>query len=993
MYQSLLSKINIARGRSSKFFKVDLHVHSHESDDFPRAGHKSGSSSNITERDKSATTKDFIDAGNKAGLKLMAITDHNKSKIAEEIASLSDQNLAILPGMEVSVKTSFLPESTVHILSIFPEKFGNADIERVFGKGGMALYSERKDDAVLNIPIDEFIKSVHSNRGICIASHVNSNKGIRTLFRESSAKLIRTKLRKLEFERRENKNDISPQEKLELESLVSEWKELEDELQNQYLLFLTEFEFDAVEVQKSNDKQFYSGTHVDDLGIRPIPCVIGSDAHNLSDIGLKGNCTYIKMTRPGFDDLKKALLDPGTRIRFEDDVPSPPIARILGIQFDGGFFQQHTISFSDNLTCLIGGRGSGKSATLEALRYVLGHPTNHLFKDKQQDIQDRLKYTLQDADIKIAFVDHNGDTYILKRRYGESRTGCYEIDGTARAEIDVAVASNLQAKIFGWGEIEELARNKREQLLLIDGFVPELKVTKERIEDLHRTIRENTNKITTLAEEIKSLLPRVAELPTKKALLSKLNSDALNAVFSDYDKNQQAQGAIEGLRNTVIENRKPFLQSDLEPFQLKEVLEEALKDILTKINNYSWENQLKVQFGSSANQLQEQYQSLLNVWEQLIEILNEIKNKLEIEGVDIDNNLNKAAEEAETSDAKSMLSKRKTLTEEVNALQAIQDQIDQKQQNLQTLLQDRWGRIVPELQQARRNATKIRRGKLSVINSQLRSLTATAKVNVTLLHQKERKAFMLTLGTGIKGDPEGLLKKVNRHYIADKYAEHYSKRHSPHTFVQAILDEADEAGKNLQISSEENDNVTKVISQENALDVRKHLHPKIDGGPYLEPEKLRKLLEIEHCDTEDLVQISLDERLIEELSPGQRCSALIPIILLEGDCPLIIDQPEDNLDNKLVFSLVVDIVRGLKEKRQIIVATHNPNIPVSGDAEQIVVFETLTRERCEKIILGSIDCEDVVDQVKGIMEGSEEAFRIRAEKYGYKMRAKPEQKS
>ena len=113
---------------------------------------------------------------------------------------------------------------------------------------------------------------------------------------------------------------------------------------------------------------------------------------------------------------------------------------------------------------------------------------------------------------------------------------------------------------------------------------------------------------------------------------------------------------------------------------------------------------------------------------------------------------------------------------------------------------------------------------------------------------------------------------------------------------------------------------------------------------------------------------------------------MIPIILLESNCPLIIDQPEDNLDNKLVFNLVVDILRCLKEQRQIIVATHNPNIPVSGDAEQIIVFDATSRETCEILEQGSIDDTAVIHQIKTIMEGSEDAFRIRAEKYGYQLR-------
>jgi len=180
--------------------------------------------------------------------------------------------------------------------------------------------------------------------------------------------------------------------------------------------------------------------------------------------------------------------------------------------------------------------------------------------------------------------------------------------------------------------------------------------------------------------------------------------------------------------------------------------------------------------------------------------------------------------------------------------------------------------------------------------------------------------------------------------------------------------------------------VIREITPERAQRVAQHLSPRTEPGePYLDASKLEQLLQLEHLDTEDLPIICLDDKPIEDLSPGQRCSTLIPIILLESDCPLLIDQPEDNLDNKLVFDLVVDILRGLKEKRQIIVATHNPNIPVSGDAEQVIVFESSSRECCEVVRQGSIDEEDVVYQIKAIMEGSEEAFRIRAEKYGYRL--------
>ena len=131
-------------------------------------------------------------------------------------------------------------------------------------------------------------------------------------------------------------------------------------------------------------------------------------------------------------------------------------------------------------------------------------------------------------------------------------------------------------------------------------------------------------------------------------------------------------------------------------------------------------------------------------------------------------------------------------------------------------------------------------------------------------------------------------------------------------------------------------------------------------------------------------QITLDGEPIAGLSPGQRCSALVPIILLQGTHPLIIDQPEDNLDNKLVFDLVVEILRNLKEHRQIIVATHNPNIPVSGDAEQILVFEPVNKFTGKISTQGSIDDAAVIEAVKNIMEGGAAAF-LSVQKYRYRL--------
>jgi ABC-type Mn2+/Zn2+ transport system ATPase subunit len=122
-------------------------------------------------------------------------------------------------------------------------------------------------------------------------------------------------------------------------------------------------------------------------------------------------------------------------------------------------------------------------------------------------------------------------------------------------------------------------------------------------------------------------------------------------------------------------------------------------------------------------------------------------------------------------------------------------------------------------------------------------------------------------------------------------------------------------------------------------------------------------------------------RPIKELSAGQRCSAILPIILLSGEGPLIIDQPEDNLDNRLVREVVVNILAAMKLRRQIIIATHNPNLPVLGDSEQVLALRAVGQANCAIDAVGDIDQPSVVHSITEIMEGGREAFQYRQSVY------------
>jgi len=116
------------------------------------------------------------------------------------------------------------------------------------------------------------------------------------------------------------------------------------------------------------------------------------------------------------------------------------------------------------------------------------------------------------------------------------------------------------------------------------------------------------------------------------------------------------------------------------------------------------------------------------------------------------------------------------------------------------------------------------------------------------------------------------------------------------------------------------------------------------------------------------------------LSTGQRCTTILPILLTQNERPLLIDQPEDNLDNAFVYDTIVRALRDIKGNRQVIFVTHNPNIPVLGEAERVFVFSSDGQHATLKQV-GTVD--DCREEIERILEGGREAFLLRKERYGH----------
>jgi predicted ATPase len=119
---------------------------------------------------------------------------------------------------------------------------------------------------------------------------------------------------------------------------------------------------------------------------------------------------------------------------------------------------------------------------------------------------------------------------------------------------------------------------------------------------------------------------------------------------------------------------------------------------------------------------------------------------------------------------------------------------------------------------------------------------------------------------------------------------------------------------------------------------------------------------------------------IDKLSMGQKGTVLLKLFLAEGDYPIILDQPEENLDNKFIYYELVGAMRNAKLNRQVLIATNNANLVVNTDAEQIIIAEYIDGKISYKS--GAIESSEIREEIMRLLEGGQEAFKKREQKYG-----------
>jgi len=683
---------------------------------------------------------------------------------------------------------------------------------------------------------------------------------------------------------------------------------------------------------------------------RPMAFINARDVAQPSDLAEPGASCFIKMTRPTFDAFVTAFKDPESRVRLNSQMGEHHYSRIEALSITGGYLDGLKTGFSDHLNTAIGGRGTGKSTLLECLRYALDleHKGPEARKQGDRIVKENLG---PGGSITVTLVSatNQGARYKVVRRYGEPPR-VHDPDGnvsTLHPSRDLLPGIEL----YGQNEIFELARDESALVRVLSRFMPQDDA------DRARRLGEVRKRLAGNATQLEQALSGQDELEQDLARLPKLNEQAAQYKALGIEEKLKQLPLLEKERQL-----KPRLGEEITRVdEAVQALREALPDLVF-LSDSALDGLPHADILRKGRDLLDALKAAgTEAVTKLNAALEQARTGLDALGTELDSVLEDAEKALETEFAKLPDVAGKRGPEVGRAYQALLRQIEQiqpKQARLTTardltkaLQQDRRN-LLAELSDLRGQRTG---GLLDVAKRLSRKLSG--KIKVQVLAGGNRQALKTWL-CALPG-------------ISEKRA--------------AWVDEAEDLTVPALVQA--------IRSGEEALRANGW---GITAGMAETLCKLseRQLMELEVIDLDDRVDLELnvshegdrraEYRPLHKLSTGQQCTAILHLLLLENVDPLIMDQPEDNLDNAFIAERIVTELREAKTERQFIFATHNANIPVFGDAEWIGVFSadedhgTLGEDA-----QGSIDVPVIRDQAARILEGGKDAFLQRQDKYGY----------
>jgi len=670
--------------------------------------------------------------------------------------------------------------------------------------------------------------------------------------------------------------------------------------------------------------------------------VQGSDSHSMKRFEHQDPnkpWTRIKLTELSFQALRVALIDPTARVRACASVPRS-IPRVRGIALTGGFLHQEAIHFSDNLNCFIGGRGTGKSTAIRAVAYAFG--LNDEFGEYENCPESVIVYC----------QDEHGVQY----RYTRTRSGEIEVKAKEDNSISDVPADSFRIEYFGQGELSKVAEDPLKNPQLLQDFL-------DRHTNLSDLVEGEKTLVARLRENAGRLLPMEIsfnQLEGKKKSLGDIQTKlkvAEEGKLKDIVSRQSQLASEKAIRDSIEETATTYttgwnlssIQRDFD--QLLATVgactndpasQKALTEVRTAFQSTnqtikSLETQLNTAVGSCAVTLRKLAGELKASHQRMTA---EIAAKIA--------DLRARGQATDLTGLNTLFQQKTTLATEISA-------IEQRSQE-RTQCRDDRAKLRTDLAAIRSKMTERRKAQLKGINSNL----ATTIRDYTV--------FVRYDDAGIISQFERFLQeKMHGTYLHDNVIQTVCSNVTPSQLADLILDGN---YQNLATAAKVSlDGAQKIIDKFRLWEVLYELQA------LAKPPKPIITVRTKSTPPRDIP--------VFQLSDGQRHTILLTIAMLaDTNVPLVIDQPEDDVDNAFIFSSIVTTLRAIKEKRQVILVTHNANIAVLGDSELLL---PMCRENdCGKVVKrGSIDSTPTKQEVQNILEGGPAAFLRRKEIYGH----------
>jgi ABC-type cobalamin/Fe3+-siderophores transport system ATPase subunit/predicted metal-dependent phosphoesterase TrpH len=653
--------------------------------------------------------------------------------------------------------------------------------------------------------------------------------------------------------------------------------------------------------------------------------VEGSDCKSIDEIGAKDGETWLKIGDFTFEAVKYALSDYSNRVKISQPERYKH-SYIKNISFEGGTLDGKQVNFSPELNTLIGIRGSGKSSILETIRYVLDIPFGEQATDKKYKSA-LIAHTLGSGGKTIITAkDQYGSEFQVKRIFNELP----EVFFDNQLQPGVSIRETIIRKPIYFGQ-KDLSSSG-------EGFEKDL-VEKLIGESLYSIRNEIADKKQVVSNIISSLqkLNHIDDL-IEETTQQKQDAEFKLKRFSEYGVEEKFNSqtnfdADEQKINQILKDVASY-RDDLDNFlNLHEEI----------VNSHS---------AYASNQNQEFFQNFMDEYAKIVKILEQQNSdKKTVDEIII--SLQEKFTKFQTL--------KKSFTEEFAGTRR-KIEVELKKKGIVSINLEEYPTLKRKITSTTQKLDALKKQKAQTTSIKTELLQTLSELNTLWLNEFQTikkqldkindKHSALTIETGFKEDSKGFLGFMKSTFKGSNIRE---------TAYQNLVDKY-------------HDFIEIYKDFENAKKIVGSLKEIFEKYFF---ENLKDLLTFK---VENKFTIKYRGKELQHHSLGQRASALILFVLNQHENDVIIvDQPEDDLDNQTIYEDVIKLIGKLKPSTQFIFATHNANYPVLGDAELI----HSCRYSDDEIVIqsGSIDSQSLQQEIVDIMEDGETAFNKRKEIY------------